>query len=122
MCVFKNGTFYHYEFQLDGRRHRGSTGTASKPQAIAEERLQREQPFGLIINQQDVDSLLGSRCLQPLLHWFTPLRLIQARQKLCGRCSMHAGLCRTFFLKAGYAADLLPAGAVRNPPPKKGKA
>ena len=42
MCVFKNGTFYHYEFQLDGRRHRGSTGTASKPQAIAEERLQRE--------------------------------------------------------------------------------
>jgi len=43
MCVFKNGTFYHYEFQLDGRRHRGSTGTASKPQAIAEERLQRER-------------------------------------------------------------------------------
>ena len=43
MCVFKNGTFYHYEFQQDGRRHRGSTGTASKPQAIAEERLQRER-------------------------------------------------------------------------------
>src|SRR5712692_5218214 len=43
MCVFKNGTFYHYEFMLDGRRHRGSTGTASKPQAIAEERRQRER-------------------------------------------------------------------------------
>jgi integrase len=43
MSVFKNGKFYHYEFQLDGRRHRGSTGTASKPQAIAEERRQRER-------------------------------------------------------------------------------
>jgi hypothetical protein len=43
MCVFKNGKFYHYEFQLDGRRHRGSTGTASKPQAIAEECRQRER-------------------------------------------------------------------------------
>ena len=43
MCVFKNGTFYHYEFILDGRRHRGSTGTASKPHAIAEERRQRER-------------------------------------------------------------------------------
>src|ERR1700730_2558749 len=43
MSVFKNGTFYHYEFKLDGRRHRGSTGTASKPQAIAEERRQRER-------------------------------------------------------------------------------
>ena len=43
MSVFKNGKFYHYEFNLDGRRHRGSTGTASKPQAIAEERRQRER-------------------------------------------------------------------------------
>jgi methionine synthase I (cobalamin-dependent) len=43
MSVFKNGRFYHYEFRLDGRRHRGSTGTTSKPQAIAEERLQRER-------------------------------------------------------------------------------
>jgi hypothetical protein len=43
MSVFKNGKFYHYEFQLHGRRHRGSTGTASKPQAIAEERRQRER-------------------------------------------------------------------------------
>jgi integrase len=43
MSVFKNGKFYHYEFQLDGRRHRGSTGTASKPQAIAEERRRRER-------------------------------------------------------------------------------
>ncbi len=43
MSVFKNGTYYHYEFKLDGRRYRGSTGTASKPQAIAEERRQRER-------------------------------------------------------------------------------
>ena len=43
MSVFKNGTFYHYEFKLDGRRHRGSTGTTSKPQAIKEERRQRER-------------------------------------------------------------------------------
>src|SRR3984893_11742634 len=43
MSVFKNGRFYHFEFQLDGRRHRGSTGTTSKPQAIAEERRERER-------------------------------------------------------------------------------
>jgi integrase len=43
MSVFKNGTFYHYEFVLNGRRRRGSTGTASKPQAIKEERRQRER-------------------------------------------------------------------------------
>jgi integrase len=43
MSVFKNGTYYHYEFVLDGRRHRGSTGTANKPQAIKEERRQRER-------------------------------------------------------------------------------
>ena len=43
MSVFKNGRFYHYEFKLDGRRHRGSTGTANKQQAIQEERRQRER-------------------------------------------------------------------------------
>ncbi len=43
MSVFKNGKFYHFEFKLDGRRHRGSTGTANKPQAIKEERLRRER-------------------------------------------------------------------------------
>ena len=43
MSVFRNGKFYHFEFFLDGRRHRGSTGTASKPQAIQEERRQRER-------------------------------------------------------------------------------
>ena len=43
MSVFKNGTFYHYEFQLNGRRRRGSTGTTNKSQAIAEERRQRER-------------------------------------------------------------------------------
>jgi hypothetical protein len=43
MSVFKNGKYYHYEFVLNGRRRRGSTGTDSKPQAIAEERRQRER-------------------------------------------------------------------------------
>src|SRR5712691_9984124 len=43
MSVFKNGRLYHYEFKLDGRRRRGSTGTANKQQAIAEERRQRER-------------------------------------------------------------------------------
>src|SRR5579871_4511535 len=43
MSVFKNGKLYHYEFKLDGRRHRGSTGTANKQQAIAEERRQRDR-------------------------------------------------------------------------------
>src|SRR5215471_19222677 len=43
MSVFKNGRLYHYEFKLDGRRHRGSTGTANKQQAIAEERRQRDR-------------------------------------------------------------------------------
>src|SRR5260370_25772407 len=55
MSVFKNGKFYHYEFQLDGRRHRGSTGTANKPQAIAEERRQRERlekSYGQVIEEE----------------------------------------------------------------------
>jgi integrase len=43
MSIFKNGKFYHYEFRLDGRRRRGSTGTANKQQAIVEERRQRER-------------------------------------------------------------------------------
>src|SRR5580693_9818431 len=43
MSVFKNGTNYHYEFKLDGQRQRGSTGTANKALAIAEERRQRER-------------------------------------------------------------------------------
>src|ERR1700722_9757081 len=43
MSVFKNGHFYHFEFKVDGRRRRGSTGTANKQQAIAEERRQRER-------------------------------------------------------------------------------
>src|SRR5260221_1336463 len=56
MSVFKNGTFYHYEFQLDGRRHRGSTGTANKQLAINEERRQRERldkSYGQIIEEED---------------------------------------------------------------------
>src|SRR2546427_1880068 len=43
MSIFKNGKYFHYEFVLDGRRRRGSTGTANKQQAIAEERRQRER-------------------------------------------------------------------------------
>ena len=43
MSVFKNGKFYHYEFALDGRRHRGSTGTANRDEAIKEESRQRER-------------------------------------------------------------------------------
>src|SRR5579864_5817497 len=55
MSVFKNGTFYHFEFRLDGRRHRGSTGATSKPQAIKEERRQRERlekSYGQIIEEE----------------------------------------------------------------------
>ena len=43
MSIFKNGTFYHYEFFQDGRRYRGSTGTADREEALAEERRQRER-------------------------------------------------------------------------------
>src|SRR5215471_8756264 len=43
MSVFKNGRLYHFEFKLDGRRRRGSTGCTNKQQAIAEERRQRER-------------------------------------------------------------------------------
>ena len=43
MCVFKNGKLYHYEFILDGRRHRGSTGTADRDEAVREESRQRER-------------------------------------------------------------------------------
>ena len=38
-----NGKFYHYEFKLDGRRHRGSTGTADRDEAVREESRQRER-------------------------------------------------------------------------------
>jgi integrase len=56
MSVFKNGTFYHYEFVLDGRRRRGSTGTANKQLAIAEERNQRERlekSYGQILEEEN---------------------------------------------------------------------
>ncbi|MGA3100174.1 MAG: hypothetical protein ABSF25_27285 [Bryobacteraceae bacterium] len=43
MCVFKNGKLYHYEFILDGRRRRGSTGTADRDEAVREESRQRER-------------------------------------------------------------------------------
>jgi integrase len=41
MSVFKNGTNYHYEIVLNGRRYRGSTGTANKALTIQEEHRQR---------------------------------------------------------------------------------
>ncbi len=53
--VFKNGRFYHYEFVLDGRRHRGSTGTTNKNDAISEERRQRERlekTYGQILEEE----------------------------------------------------------------------
>src|SRR3954447_18924253 len=56
MSVFKNGTFYHYEFTKDGRRHHGSTGTANKQQAISVERTQRqrlEQSYGQILEEEN---------------------------------------------------------------------
>jgi integrase len=56
MSVFKNGRFFHYEFTKDGRRHRGSTGTANKQQAITEERAQRqrlEQSYGQILEEEN---------------------------------------------------------------------
>lgn len=43
MSVFKNGRLYHYEFILDGRRHRGSTGTADRDEALREESRQRDR-------------------------------------------------------------------------------
>src|ERR1700730_2432694 len=58
MSVFKNGRFYHFEFQLDGRRHRGSTGTTRKPQDIAEERRQRERlekSYSQVIEEESRD-------------------------------------------------------------------
>jgi integrase len=56
MSVFKNGTNFHYEFTKDGRRHRGSTGTANKQLAIAEERRQRERlekSYGQILEEEN---------------------------------------------------------------------
>jgi integrase len=55
MSVFKNGKFYHYEFALDGRRHRGSTGTANRDEAIREEQLQRERlekSYGQVLEEE----------------------------------------------------------------------
>ena len=51
-------TFYHYEFVKDGRRHRGSTGTANKQLAIAEERRQRlrlEQSYAEVLEAENRD-------------------------------------------------------------------
>jgi len=58
MSVFKNGRLYHYEFVVDGRRYRGSTGTANKPDAIAEERRQRERlekSYGQVLQEESRD-------------------------------------------------------------------
>lgn len=55
MCVFKNGAFYHYEFTLDGRRHRGSTGTADRDEAVREESRQRERlekSYGQVLEEE----------------------------------------------------------------------
>src|SRR5271157_2948417 len=55
MCVFKNGAFYHYEFVMDGRRHRGSTGTADRDEAVREESRQRERlekSYGQVVEEE----------------------------------------------------------------------
>lgn len=55
MSIFKNGRLYHYEFVINKKRHRGSTGTANKPEAIAEERRQRERlqkSYGQILQEE----------------------------------------------------------------------
>jgi hypothetical protein len=55
MSVFKNGRFYHYEFILDGRRHRGSTGTADRDDAVREESRQRdrlEKSYSQVIEEE----------------------------------------------------------------------
>ena len=55
MSVFKNGRLYHYEFFVDGRRHRGSTCTANKQLVINEERKQRERlekNYGQILQEE----------------------------------------------------------------------
>src|SRR6186997_683955 len=81
MSVFKNGTFYHYEFQLDGRRHRGSTGTTNKQLAINEERRQRERlakSYGQIIEEETREQVEdysgGSRRIPSRLQIETLLR------------------------------------------------
>ena len=56
MSVFKNGRFYHFEFQLDGRRHRGSTGTANRDEAVREEQRERarlEKSYGQILEEEN---------------------------------------------------------------------
>ena len=56
MCVFKNGKLYHYEFVVDGRRHRGSTGTADRDAAVREESRQRERlekSYGEVIEEEN---------------------------------------------------------------------
>src|ERR1039458_7963915 len=55
LSVFKRGKYYHFEFVLDGRRRRGSTGTANKAQAIIEERNQRERltkSYGQVLQEE----------------------------------------------------------------------
>ncbi len=43
MSVSKRGRIYHYEFQLDGKRHRGTTGQTTKKAAEEYERRERDR-------------------------------------------------------------------------------
>src|SRR6185312_422491 len=55
MSVFKNGKYYHFEFVIDGRRRRGSTGTADREEAIREKYRQRqrlEKTYAQVIEEE----------------------------------------------------------------------
>jgi integrase len=43
VSVYRDGRYFHYDFWLDGRRHRGSTRQATKEKALAEERRLRQR-------------------------------------------------------------------------------
>src|SRR5665811_2367785 len=83
MSVFKNGKFYHYEFYLDGRRHRGSTGTANKPQAIQEERRQRERlekSYSQVIEEEARDQRRKRSSRRHTISWSSTKRSTSPRR------------------------------------------
>ena len=56
MSVFLIGKFYHYDFILDGRRYKASTGKTSKQAAQAVERKERmrlESGYGEVVRQEE---------------------------------------------------------------------
>lgn len=56
MGVYQNGKYYHYEFVIDGRRYRGSTGKTTKQAAEKVERSERmrlERGYSEVIQQEE---------------------------------------------------------------------